>query len=108
MLDMRKIELRIVSDVDSYPVELPDNVGLLLSAKQGQPMRVLVALMPSMDGGSPNHVVVPIPVRLGREDELHVYHEGLLAAVFAEDRGIAVDPMTLIGPGSTRAKRRRR
>jgi len=69
-------------------------------------MRVLVGLIVNLDGTFDSRYLVPCPIRLSVGDELRIFHEGLLAAVFVEHRGIAVDPMTLIGPGSPRVKRK--
>jgi hypothetical protein len=104
MMDLREITMK----VNGKRVELPEGIGLMLSAKLTKPVRILAAISMHADGPEPNVTWCPCPVRLEGEDVLTIYHRGLRVTSFVSHRGIAIDPIERERVAPAKHKRRLR
>lgn len=104
MMDLTHIGM----EINGKCVELPPDCGLLMNARQGQPVRILVGLGLSMDGPTPERAWCPIPVRLRDDESLTIFHKGQRVFAFVGYRGVAVDPNMRDRLTLMRARRRRR
>lgn len=95
MLDMENVDLFVSEGGDDQRVTLPTErgYGLLVKAKVGEPVSILVGLMLSHDSTAGARTIVPCPIRLSQGQQLKLYHHDHLVYTFESWKGLAVDPI---------------